>query len=717
MTVEVETARVSYTGSGTTGPFTIPFYFLSNSDIKVIKVTIADGTETALALTTDYTLTGAGDEAGGTLTLVSSLSSSFKLVIYRDPELLQEVDYPRNDPFPAKTHEQVADRLTMIAQRLKDLFSRMLRLTDGDTTGLDLELPAATAADRAGAVIGFDANGTALQLYDPSSAVTAASNVNYTPSGSEAIDRTVEKKLQDEVSVKDFGAVLDNSTDDASAFTKAMAAHSRVRVPYTSTGAKLASGIEVPAGVELIMDHGMVLKPSADMTYVVKVHAGGKFVGKIDCTDISFTGAAIDFDGDDNADSVPFRLSTKSEVDAILIGDDGGTGTACKLHADNAANARVMGVKGRIKVRGFEYGYWLRQTSTDGTKFVTGNDLEIVSALTLRPLYMDSAQDGRFIEGNRIYVEVQPETDTTVPAVTIDGQNNIIIHRLWDWATVEGTAPKAISIVASSRWNTIIGGLDPDHIENNSTDDDNVIINPVDDGGVKLGSLRALGTNLKLLETNLRFDNNQILQWLDAAGGTRSVLRMTSADEVLLQGSPTAGTHLALSSGNATGQVQMRINGVTKAGCLDNGNLFWRSATAQNGQLQHANTASRIYSFPDWAGNVQVPRVVAVAGTARSVTTAESGTVFTNEGATASQEFILPAAAAGAGPFTFVVQDGDGIKVTAGSGDTIRVDASVSAAAGNIASTTIGDSVTLLAINATEWVAVASIHPDGWAVT
>jgi hypothetical protein len=65
--------------------------------------------------------------------------------------------------------------------------------------------------------------------------------------------------------------------------------------------------------------------------------------------------------------------------------------------------------------------------------------------------------------------------------------------------------------------------------------------------------------------------------------------------------------------------------------------------------------------------------------------------------------------------FTFVVQDADGITVTAATGDTIRQAGSVSATGGTAASTTIGDTLTLVAINATEWVAVAS-HGT-WTIT
>jgi hypothetical protein len=98
--------------------------------------------------------------------------------------------------------------------------------------------------------------------------------------------------------------------------------------------------------------------------------------------------------------------------------------------------------------------------------------------------------------------------------------------------------------------------------------------------------------------------------------------------------------------------------------------------------------------------------VVSTGGSAApyAISADKSGVTFTNEGATEQAYFTLPTAVAGA-TAKFIVQDADGIRVTAAAGDTIRLAGNVSAAAGYIASTTIGSTVTLTAINATEWVA------------
>jgi hypothetical protein len=109
-----------------------------------------------------------------------------------------------------------------------------------------------------------------------------------------------------------------------------------------------------------------------------------------------------------------------------------------------------------------------------------------------------------------------------------------------------------------------------------------------------------------------------------------------------------------------------------------------------------------------------MPITVVATGVAANVSAVGSRAAFTNVGATARQDFNLPAAAAEL-YYTFYCHDTDGIRIIAGAGDTIRIAGSVSAAAGRIDSTTVGSAVILLAINATEWVAISSVGT--WVVT
>lgn len=166
MTVASETSRVEYVGNGATTAFAVPYYFLANGDLKVYQA------GTLKTITTHYTVTGAGNPAGGTVTFVTAPATAEDVVIVRDPAITQTVDYVPNDPFPAETHETALDRLTMIAQRNRDLVDRALLLADGVADDLDLTLPDA----QAGYLIGWDESATALTNVSPA---TIASTVAF----------------------------------------------------------------------------------------------------------------------------------------------------------------------------------------------------------------------------------------------------------------------------------------------------------------------------------------------------------------------------------------------------------------------------------------------------------------------------------------------------------------------------------------------------------
>lgn len=139
MTVTTTSSRVEYTGNGVTTAFSVNFYFLANGDLKVYQ------NGTLKALTTHYTVTGAGNPAGGTVTFLSAPTNGHSIVIFRDPALTQSVDYQANDPFPAETHEQALDRLTMIAQRLDDRLDRAAVLPDTVLSTVSAALPTPSA--------------------------------------------------------------------------------------------------------------------------------------------------------------------------------------------------------------------------------------------------------------------------------------------------------------------------------------------------------------------------------------------------------------------------------------------------------------------------------------------------------------------------------------------------------------------------------------------
>ena len=223
MTISTTDSRISYNGNGVTTIFSFPYRFLANGDLVVVSVSSA-GVETTKTLTTDYTLTGAGDDAGGSVTMLVAPVSGTRLIIYRNTAITQETDYISGDPFPAETHERALDRLTMIAQEITPNLARSITLPVGDASGLNEPLPA--AANRLDKFIVFDATTGATELStvtqtQVASAIAAAyaagstaDAVTFLQDGTGAVSRTVQAKARDTVSVKDFGAVGDGSNDD-----------------------------------------------------------------------------------------------------------------------------------------------------------------------------------------------------------------------------------------------------------------------------------------------------------------------------------------------------------------------------------------------------------------------------------------------------------------------------------------------------------------------
>lgn len=191
MTVETDTDRAQYATNATTGPWTVDFYFLGDDELAV-TYTDSTSVDHALVLDVDYTVAGAGDPEGGTITTIQAYPAGGQLVILRDVKFLQETEYVDGDSFPAKSHERGLDRLTMIAQQLRELSNRALTFPAsfvGSTSIGDL-------ATRAGKLLGFDATGAitwitaasgsalelAISLMDGTAGGRGAGMVTYNPS-------------------------------------------------------------------------------------------------------------------------------------------------------------------------------------------------------------------------------------------------------------------------------------------------------------------------------------------------------------------------------------------------------------------------------------------------------------------------------------------------------------------------------------------------------
>lgn len=274
MTVQTTTNKATFNGTGTTGPFTFNFRFFKNSEIQVTRTEISTGVETTL---TDgggadgYTLTGAGDYAGGAVTTVTAVGNATqKLTVRRVIDVKQETDLRNQGAYFAEIHEDVFDRQAMVDQQQDELIERAIKIPVSSDLK-DTEIPGATsAALRADTVVGFGTDGKPKLFASPDNAALSASLastasgkgsalVGYLPAGSGAVGTTVQAKLRELVSVFDF------MTAAQVADVQAEAATLDVRAAIQLALDSGASGVYFPPGVYLI---GAELFPRSNTTIV-----------------------------------------------------------------------------------------------------------------------------------------------------------------------------------------------------------------------------------------------------------------------------------------------------------------------------------------------------------------------------------------------------------------------------------------------------------------
>ncbi|HDR9288089.1 TPA: hypothetical protein QDB46_003218 [Burkholderia multivorans] len=164
MTVTSSIQDSSHATDGSTTSFPTGFYFLNEKEVFVDRID-SNGAVTSLVLGTDYSVSGAGVEAGGTVTTTVAYPAGSILHLYRLVPVTQETQYQQNDPFPAKTTEKALDKLTMIAQQTHAATLNSIRYPLSEY-GTDGTLPLKYA--RGSTVLGFDASGAQTLLPLPS---------------------------------------------------------------------------------------------------------------------------------------------------------------------------------------------------------------------------------------------------------------------------------------------------------------------------------------------------------------------------------------------------------------------------------------------------------------------------------------------------------------------------------------------------------------------
>jgi hypothetical protein len=229
-TIGATTPRIQYTATSSQTVFTVPFEFLANADLAVY----VNGT--LKTLTTDYTLTGANTTGGGSLTFVTGRTAGDIVTILGNLAYSRDTNkYTKYGLLPAEVLEADFDALQVQAKQLARDAQFAIRAPLTDTGSPSMTLP--VVATRASKVLGFDASGNPTASSSTVAAMDAAvtaintiagassgnsASISHIASGTGAQSTTVQAKLRQMVSVKDFGVVGDGTTDDTAALTAAI---------------------------------------------------------------------------------------------------------------------------------------------------------------------------------------------------------------------------------------------------------------------------------------------------------------------------------------------------------------------------------------------------------------------------------------------------------------------------------------------------------------
>jgi hypothetical protein len=190
ISTEASTSQI-YTGTGLVTTYAYPFKIFEDSELIVDMLPVVSGvtgTQVTLVLNTDYTVTGAGNAAGGNVVLSSELALNYSLVAYRDMDYLQEIDLTNQEAVFLEQLENGLDIVTMLTQQLNEKVERCIykEPTDGSEVPTYTEILA--AADSAANSAAAAAASAASVQQSWKSVVAVATTANITLSGEQTLD-------------------------------------------------------------------------------------------------------------------------------------------------------------------------------------------------------------------------------------------------------------------------------------------------------------------------------------------------------------------------------------------------------------------------------------------------------------------------------------------------------------------------------------------------
>lgn len=223
MTVSNQQTEFPYVGNGVTVTFAYTCQVQKPGDLQVYV--------NGAAVTSGITKNGIGSLSGGSVTFSVAPASGAAVRLERVVVLERTTDYQQNGDFLARVVNPDFDRIWMALQQFGSTLLRSLRFPKSDINPIT-ELPPASV--RANKILSFDENGNPATISPASGSATALALLLFSSIGSSligfiqyltgAVWRTLQDKVRERISVKDFGAKGDGITNDLPALMIAAAA-------------------------------------------------------------------------------------------------------------------------------------------------------------------------------------------------------------------------------------------------------------------------------------------------------------------------------------------------------------------------------------------------------------------------------------------------------------------------------------------------------------
>ena len=232
--------RIQFSADGTQTAFTYPFPIFDDTDIDVY-----DGEDLKI-LTTDYTVAGAGNSSGGTVTFVSAPIVGGMVTLRRNIAIERTSDFQESGEFRARVINDELDKLTATQQQLETDQDRSLRLSPTDSANSTIIPDKAT---RSGKILGFDANGDPVVSSDDLTDMEGATESAAAAALSEANAATSETNAQSSAT-----SAASSSTAAAISAASALSSETSAAVFETNAGVSKtnAAASETNAGVSEI---------------------------------------------------------------------------------------------------------------------------------------------------------------------------------------------------------------------------------------------------------------------------------------------------------------------------------------------------------------------------------------------------------------------------------------------------------------------------------